>query len=198
MPDTGAPWNIPYVESSDLVSDWPTDSLALANAIDAGLDAAGNAGIGSNVVQTVKTDTYAVSLAQGAQSGDVTGLTAAITPTSDTSKVLVFVTLSMGQTVNLQATLFRDGSATSFIGDAANNRERISVAISEDIPRGISTVNMVFLDSPATTSSVTYSVRISHQSDSSRTLYVNRSVDDSNVAGVPRSASSITAIEVAA
>jgi hypothetical protein len=23
MPDTGAPWNIPYVESADLVSDWP-------------------------------------------------------------------------------------------------------------------------------------------------------------------------------
>ena len=33
MPDTGAPWNIPYVASTDLVSDWPADSLALANAI---------------------------------------------------------------------------------------------------------------------------------------------------------------------
>ena len=40
MPDTGAPWNIPYVQSSDLVSDWPADSLALANAIDASLIAA--------------------------------------------------------------------------------------------------------------------------------------------------------------
>jgi hypothetical protein len=58
MPDTGAPWNIPYVESTDLVSDWPADSLALANAIAAGLDDAGNAGIGSNVVQAVKTDTF--------------------------------------------------------------------------------------------------------------------------------------------
>lgn len=38
MPDTGAPWFIPYVESTDLVSDWPTDSLALANAIVAALE----------------------------------------------------------------------------------------------------------------------------------------------------------------
>jgi hypothetical protein len=38
MPDTGAPWFIPYVESTDLVSQWPTDSLALANAIVAALE----------------------------------------------------------------------------------------------------------------------------------------------------------------
>ena len=38
MPDTGAPWFIPYVESTDLVSAWPTDSLALANAIVAALE----------------------------------------------------------------------------------------------------------------------------------------------------------------
>jgi hypothetical protein len=38
MPDTGAPWNIPYVEATDLVSDWPADSLALANAIVAALE----------------------------------------------------------------------------------------------------------------------------------------------------------------
>lgn len=38
MPDTGAPWFIPYVENTDLVSDWPTDSLALANAIVAALE----------------------------------------------------------------------------------------------------------------------------------------------------------------
>ena len=38
MPDTGSPWFIPYVESTDLVSAWPTDSLALANAIVAALE----------------------------------------------------------------------------------------------------------------------------------------------------------------
>jgi hypothetical protein len=41
MPDTGAPWNIPYVENADLVRDWPADSLLVANAVAAGLSAAG-------------------------------------------------------------------------------------------------------------------------------------------------------------
>ena len=39
MPDTGAPWNIPYVENADLVRDWPADSLLVANAVAAGLSA---------------------------------------------------------------------------------------------------------------------------------------------------------------
>ena len=33
MPDTGAPWNIPYVAASDLVADWPTDNQTMAEAI---------------------------------------------------------------------------------------------------------------------------------------------------------------------
>lgn len=41
MPDTGAPWYIPYVAGTDLVADWPTDSQELATAIEDGLNAAG-------------------------------------------------------------------------------------------------------------------------------------------------------------
>lgn len=40
MPDTGAPWNIPYVASSDLVRDWPTDNQTQAEAVADALDAA--------------------------------------------------------------------------------------------------------------------------------------------------------------
>jgi hypothetical protein len=58
MADTGNPWFIPFAEPSDLVRDWPALSSAVGTAVAAGLSAAGNAGIGSNVVQTVKTDTF--------------------------------------------------------------------------------------------------------------------------------------------
>ena len=40
MPDTGAPWNIPYVDDSDLVRDFPTADEAQALAIAAGLTSA--------------------------------------------------------------------------------------------------------------------------------------------------------------
>jgi len=93
MPDTGAPWNIPYVEATDLVSGWPTDSLALANAIAAGLDDAVVAGIGSNVVSTTKTDVWS---AASTSFTDVTGLAVTITPTSATSKVLVLASFMSG------------------------------------------------------------------------------------------------------
>jgi hypothetical protein len=41
MADTGAPWNIPFAEPSDLVRDWPALSEDVADAVAAGLTAAG-------------------------------------------------------------------------------------------------------------------------------------------------------------
>jgi hypothetical protein len=40
MPDTGAPWNIPYAAPADLVRDWPALSEDVAEAIADGLSAA--------------------------------------------------------------------------------------------------------------------------------------------------------------
>jgi len=195
MPDTGAPWNIPYVESSDLVSDWPADSLALANAIDAGLDAAGNAGIGSNVVQTVKTDTFSTT---SASYTPVTGLTATITPSSATSKVLVIVQVSTSGTGPGFMRL-SGGNAANYKGDS-DGASRVESAIMPwggDGNFGYS-FPIVYLDSPATTSPVTYGVDVRRGGISTYTIYVNQSADDSNNTNRGRFASSITAIEVAA
>jgi hypothetical protein len=41
MADTGAPWNIPYAEPSNLVRDWPALSEDVAEAVAAGLSATG-------------------------------------------------------------------------------------------------------------------------------------------------------------
>jgi hypothetical protein len=40
MADTGAPWNIPFAEPSDLVRDWPALSESVGTAVAAGLSAA--------------------------------------------------------------------------------------------------------------------------------------------------------------
>jgi hypothetical protein len=40
MPDTGAPWNIPYAAPSDLVRDWPALSEDVAEAVADGLESA--------------------------------------------------------------------------------------------------------------------------------------------------------------
>ena len=59
-------------------------------------------------------------------------------------------------------------------------------------------VNGNFLDSPATTSAITYSVRLKYgRTDDNRTIYLNRGEDNNNNAGRMRTTSVITVMEVA-
>jgi hypothetical protein len=55
-----------------------------------------------------------------------------------------------------------------------------------------------FLDSPASTSSITYSIDIGHLSGATQTLYLNRSALDTDNARNPRTISTITALEILA
>ena len=200
MADTGLPWELPYPLPTDLVRDGADAIKDLAEATATGLSAAGSEGIGPNVVQTVKTDVSTFSVGVGGISGDVTGLTATITPSSSTSRVLVFVGLTgSAANINYQATLFRDGSSTGFVGDADGSRRRVSSgAFATGGGRSPFTLNMMYLDSPNTTDPVVYSVRVGHDSSSTSNVHVNRGDDDSNSNRNARSASSITLIEVAA
>jgi len=188
MPDTGAPWNIPYVASTDLVSDWPADSLALANAIDAGLDAAGNAGIGSNVVSAAKTDTFTTTSTSPV---DITGLSATITPSSATSKVLVIAYLNVSCSTPTQiaaAQLYRDATEIADGSDGTARNVAVHFRGSAD---SIFAQPVVYLDSPATTSATVYKFQMFVTGG---TGYLNRqgSTDASGVA------SAITLLEVAA
>jgi hypothetical protein len=53
MPDTGAPWNIPYAAPTDLVRDWPALSEDIAEAVADGLDIAASY---TNVAVITATD----------------------------------------------------------------------------------------------------------------------------------------------
>ena len=151
------------------------------------------------VVQSAKTDTFSESVAAGAISGDATGLTPSITPATTSNKVLVRGCVFCHVTSNeLMLVLYRNGSAI-FVGDTAGNRSRVTGGIdcsnSDEYWGGIS---FEYLDSPSSTSAVTYSVRFRHSSGTTRTVYVNRATTDNDVAGTGRAASSITLMEIAA
>jgi hypothetical protein len=64
MPDTGAPWNIPYAAPADLVRDWPALSEDVAEAVADGLEAA--AGFDSIEVITATDATWDVPALAGA------------------------------------------------------------------------------------------------------------------------------------
>ena len=194
MADTGAPHFIPFADPTDLVRDWPALSEDVADAVAAGLTAAGNAGIGSNVVSVAKTDTFSMSSATFA---DVTGLSATITPTSETSRMLVIVSMNVGSTISTHSALvrLRRDSTNLFIGDAEGSRNRASSSATENA-NSSNSLGVVFLDSPSVATPVEYKIQLA-SSDGDRLVTVNRTVNDTNAVTTPRLASSITVIEVA-
>lgn len=172
------------------------DVLTYDGVSDLWVPAAGIAGIGTNVVQTVKTDTFTTT---SNTYTPITGLTATITPTSATSKVLVIATVSIANdpvAAEANVQLVRDSTAI-FLGDAAGNRVRATSRIGPVSATTTSLFSVAFLDSPATTSATVYSVEIARHY-ASGTLYVNKAHDDSDSTNRTRMASSLTAIEVAA
>ena len=145
------------------------------------------------VVQAVKTDTASTS-----SSFADTGLSASITPSSSSSKVLVLCTLGgvSGANTSFKGKLVR-GSTDIFVGDSASNRPQASAAGQTSNNYEIQQLVMNFLDSPSTTSSTTYKAQFG--SNGSVTIYLNRtSRDDDGSAEDARSASSIILMEVLA
>jgi hypothetical protein len=195
MADTGAPWFIPYVESGDLVRDYPAASLALGTAIAGGLSAAESSGIGANTVQTIKTNVFSTTSASFV---DVTGFDVTITPSSNTAKVLVIVTTnvsnsSAGEGVHLQVLR---GATVLAVGDADGNRVQATYGNHINNTFDAFAPTAVFVDAPTSASPVTYKVQM--RRGPGGTAVLNRSGQDGNDTSNARSISSITAIEVAA
>lgn len=143
------------------------------------------------VVSTIKDDPFTVN---STSFSDVTGLTVSITPSSTSSKVLVMVTLntsSENTLVQAQARLLRDSTAIGG-GAAAGSR---TPAWADSGNNAMDTSNIVYLDSPNTTSSTAYKIQV--KGNTANPVNVNRRVNDSDTAAVSRTASTITVMEVA-
>jgi hypothetical protein len=148
------------------------------------------------VVQVTKTDAFSTTSNSFV---DITGLSASITPTSATSKILVLSTVSAAgnnATCGYYLKLLR-GSTDIFIGDAAGSRTRVTGANINSDNNFFNTNGFTFLDSPATTSSTTYKFQIA-TSFGTNTIGVNRSVNDTDNATIGRGPSSIVLMEIAA
>jgi len=163
--------------------------------------AVGGGGKILQVVSTTKTDTFSASVTTGNFSSNITGLEATITPSAATSKVMV--TLHLVGSESVEATdffirLMRDTTPVC-VGDAAGSRAQASAGICQvgSDSGGVATLMVTYLDSPSTTSAITYGVQMSHRAASGN-VYVNRTYGDSNVFANPRFASTITVQEVSA
>jgi hypothetical protein len=147
------------------------------------------------VVSTTKTSNFSTS--SGSYT-DITGLSATITPTSTSSRILVISNFFAGGTSAEypKFKLVRNGSDI-FLGDAYGSASRASAGMypAAQASSQIVSVATSYVDSPSSTSALTYKWQVF--TFSGRTIYVGStpgSADANNVA-VP---STITLMEIAA
>ena len=155
------------------------------------------------VVQTVKTDTQTQTTQQ--QFLEITGMTVSITPSSSSNKILVQGKVDIGsasQTDRHGIRIVRTvgGSSTAIgLGDAAGSRQRFTTGafgFYNQFLNTIISVPFMFLDSPSTTSVVSY--KIEAYPAASDNLFINKSNEDQDNGNNGRGISVITAMEVAA
>ena len=127
------------------------------------------AGTVLQVVQTVKTDSFTSTSASPV---DITGFNATITPISATSKILVVVSAN-GSVVTNNAYFQLLRNSTNIYQGTGAGTFNCSAAI---YPIGVYVeqyVSMTYLDSPSTTSAVTYKMQVG-QDGSGAVVGINR------------------------
>jgi hypothetical protein len=151
------------------------------------------------VVSTTKSDQFSQSGGGNGVFHDITGLSVTITPTSATSKILIFVYLSFSSSNNaehLTARVVRGSSTLVGVGDVFGSRNQAMWAHGVNHTDNSSRVlSGHHLDSPATTSATTYKVQ---GYNSSSTFYLNRTLAWSDSNHFTAGASAITVMEIAA
>ena len=162
--------------------------------------ASGGGGGGGKVLQvvsTLKTDTFS---AASNSLVDITGYSVSITPTSATSKILVFVNLNGNGTNASNGAVFALLRGATDIAAPSSPGSRDAgfgnIYINDAAQMGSTSITV--LDTPATTSALTYKVQGQNTGTSGGSFYINRSVQDANNNDHPRTVSSITVMEIGA
>ena len=177
MADTGLPWELPYPLPTDLVRDGADAIKDLAEATATGLsNIPVLPGIGSNVAQSSRTTTWTRS--STASYVNIPDLDVSITPSSDTSRVLVLYFIG-GFRLRDTATARVQVTATSGTSPVGNPQE-LTAFVRDEL---YTTLASAYLHSPGTASAVTYQAQVIN----SRDITVSRN----------NSYSTIIAIEVA-
>ena len=153
------------------------------------------AGTVLQVVQVVKTDTF--SGTANATEISVTGISATITPSSSSSKILILAHIMYSSVLTTYGGYFKRNSTAIGLGAAGSGQQLVSMGMAF-VTDGNQTNTFIYsyLDSPATTSSTTYQFFVNN--DNNVAIYFNRSSTDQANATGKRGISTVTLMEIAA
>tara|TARA_R110000822_G_scaffold149603_4_gene288685 strand:+ start:701 stop:1192 length:492 start_codon:yes stop_codon:yes gene_type:complete len=151
-----------------------------------------NSGLSGAVLQVVQTSINSIVSASAAGENtfnDIAGMSVSITPASTSNKILVSYTIHLGNSTaqqNNSIKLFR--GSTAIVGSGAT-RDVSGYVRLYSTPE-ISLEALQYLDSPSSTSAVTYKLQ---WATGSGTIYLNRRGNDTIYSAV----STITVMEIA-
>ena len=153
------------------------------------------------VKQTVKTDTFSTL---NETFTDVTGLSVSITPKFSTSKIMVSYSGCGGSGQNrvghIRLARVIGGTTTTdiFIGDQSGaSQAQASNSFVQTNTYFVSAFSGTFIDSPSTTSAVTYKLQLA-AGDQDYQVHIGRSHDNNNEFSRSTTPSQITVMEVSA
>ncbi len=207
--DTGSTWSYPQVSiryvtvgyGGGTVDHWRTGwSLSFVTSFDTvengPVVCAGKQGQILQVKQATITGTFSTT---STSFTDITGISVSITPKSSTSKIFIMVSMYRGCTAAVQTRfrLLRSGTPI-YLSDAAGSRSQSSAGCyvgNADVGYHFASVDLKYIDSPSTTSAITYNMQLACQGG--ETIYIGRTGTDGDGATTMRAPASITVMEIA-
>jgi len=149
------------------------------------------------VVQTVKTDKFTTISSSAI---DITGLSVTITPTSASNRILIVTNITYGGESNLYGALYVLRNSTNVIVGTYPTGNQIAATFGVGAPSDsykIGSASHIYLDSPNTTSAITYKVQAASTYNSLR-LTINAPFQTDNNSYIIGGTSTITVMEIAA
>lgn len=163
---------------------------------------AANANLGA-VLQVVQFWTDATTLISSTGSFQNLGVSASITPTATSSKILVVYNVTLGVQNNSQMVvrLLRSGTvigASNQSGGSRNLGSSVHTGGSNYSPQHqVGTSGMTFLDTPNTTSALTYSLQVRTRNDQNYRVRLNAAEELNTFSYQTLGVSTITLYEIA-
>jgi hypothetical protein len=156
----------------------------------------GSAAAGGKVLQCIQVTKDTEWTVTGTTMTDITGMTATITPSVATSKILVMVTLNAGgdnTVTHFNLRTFRDAVQIA-MGAASGSRLRntSAAAMSTNVT---STIAFNWLDDPSTTSATVYKLQAC-ANNAGAPVYINRSKTNTDNVSYAITVSGITLMEI--
>ena len=152
-----------------------------------------------SVLQVVSTTKTNIFTSTSISYVDITGLTAVITPSSTSNKILVRVDLNGAIAGHTGGVIMRRNGSNIVVGDTVsgiNNNVTFNIYNGGDDTNGQQMWSMSHLDSPATTSAVTYSVAVSCVQGGGTFVINDQTSQARNVSYAINAVSNITVMEI--